>query len=101
VPETSKKAKFAKGKEGPAEGEISMADAELDTYSGEELVFDPFVREAILLEVPPFPLCSDTCQGIRPPPDEVADEAPPIDPRLAPLLELIAKQPKKKSDRKD
>ena len=38
----------------------------VDTYDGETVVLDPFVREAILLEVPNFPLCSEGCPGIRP-----------------------------------
>jgi uncharacterized protein len=99
VPETSKRAKFAQAKVGPAHEELSPEEIDLDTYSGEEVVLDRFVRDALVLEVPPFPLCSEDCQGIRPPPDAREDVAPSIDPRLAPLLELSAKQ--KKNDRKD
>ena len=56
-------------------------------YDGETVVLDDFVREAILLEIPIFPLCSEDCPGIRPqalqaPADDVAS---PVDPRLAPL----------------
>ena len=64
---------------------------ELDTYEGEQVNLDPFIREAILLEVPPFPLCSEDCQGIRPPPDSKESAVPSVDPRLAPLLALSAK----------
>ena len=58
-----------RGRAGSLDGEdegrvISSDDAELDTYSGEEVVLDGFIREAILLELPMFPLCSDTCTGI-------------------------------------
>ena len=38
----------------------------MDHYDGETVVLDPFVREAILLEVPNFPLCSEDCAGIQP-----------------------------------
>ena len=100
VPDTSPRAKLAKGHKGPPDGEITAEEAALDTYSGDDLALDPFVREALLLEVPPFPLCSDDCEGIRPPPDS-KDPGPSIDPRLAPLLELAAKQKPKKHDRKD
>ncbi|MSP26777.1 MAG: DUF177 domain-containing protein [Myxococcales bacterium] len=52
-------------------------------------MLDALVREAILLEVPNFPLCSEECPGIRPAPDRAlgfAAVAPtPVDPRLAPL----------------
>ena len=52
------------------------------------MVLDPFIREAILLEVPNFPLCSDACPGIRRADLERAEPAPAIDPRLAPLNAL-------------
>ena len=100
IPETAKRAKFAQAKEGPKNEELSAEEVDLETYSGEEIVLDRFVRDALLLEVPPFPLCSEDCKGIRPPPDAREDVAPSIDPRLAPLLELSAKQ-MKKNDRKD
>ena len=96
VPEASPRGPGAKGKAPPKpprhahdEVEITAADAELDTYSGEQVILDPFLREALLLEVPPFPLCKPDCQGIAPPPgnEDVSPEAP-IDPRLLPLLAL-------------
>jgi len=56
-------------------------------------VLDDFVREAILLEIPIFPLCSEDCPGIRPASSDVVDEEaePRVDPRLAPLGALRAK----------
>lgn len=66
-----------------AEYEFTANEADLDTYDGETVVLDDFVREAILLEVPTFPLCRDNCPGI---PSAVVVEAKPRpDPRLAPL----------------
>lgn len=83
----------AKTKAAEVEYEFSADEADVDHYDGESVVLDPFVREAILLEVPNFPLCSEDCPGIRPaapgPPSEEAP--PPVDPRLAPLAALRAK----------
>jgi uncharacterized protein len=70
-----------------AEYEFGAGEADVDTYDGEEVVLDGFIREAILLEMPNFPLCSESCPGIRAPalsPGEATWE-PAIDPRLAPL----------------
>lgn len=73
---------------------ISSQDAEIDSYSGNQVVLDGFLREAILLEIPIFPLCSEACPGIGG--DALleaasADGEVEIDPRLAPLLNLKAK----------
>ncbi|RYE89476.1 MAG: DUF177 domain-containing protein [Myxococcales bacterium] len=70
------------------EFEFAASDADLDVYSGDEVALDPFVREVLLLEVPPFVLCKEDCRGIAPPPPsgEDRDQEASIDPRLAPLL---------------
>jgi uncharacterized protein len=68
-------------------------EADTDTYEGEEVVLDGFIREAILLESPIFPLCSEACKGLRP-----AGESAPnsgraaTDPRLLPLAELARRR---------
>lgn len=68
------------------EYEFSAAEAALDAYDGETVVLDGFVREAILLEVPNFPLCRDSCPGLQAPaPLDAIAEARAFDPRLAPL----------------
>lgn len=70
------------------EYEFNSAEADIDIYDGEKVVLDNFVREAILLEIPNFPLCSEGCPGIRPGPNSDLHTAalePPVDPRLAPL----------------
>jgi uncharacterized protein len=78
---------------GDDETEFGDEDAETDTYEGEEVVLDRFVREAILLESPIFPLCSEACEGIRPASDSAAGSAGPVtDPRLLPLLELAKRR---------
>jgi uncharacterized protein len=76
----------------PEEVELTAADTERDTFDGETVVLDPFVREAILLELPNFPLCSEACPGIRPAPAAApSPEAERVDPRLAPLGALRAR----------
>lgn len=52
------------------EYEFSAEEADHDVYDGETVVLDPFVREALLLEIPNFPLCSDDCAGIRTAPED-------------------------------
>ena len=49
-----------------AEYEFSSEEADVDEYDGEVVILDDFVREAILLELPNFPLCSESCTGICP-----------------------------------
>ena len=77
----------ARGGESTEEYEFAANEAEVDSYDGETVVLDAFVREAILLEIPNFPLCSDACPGIRPgpAPRERLELPTPVDPRLAPL----------------
>ncbi len=95
---SSPKARAGKGKWHREEGEdiyeFSPDEADADTYTGDEIVLDGFLREAILLEIPIFPLCSEECPGIGPVPAAAGDADAadqPIDPRLAPLLALKKK----------
>jgi uncharacterized protein len=57
-------------------------------YEGEHLVLDDVVRDAIVLEIPMMPLCSEACPGIERPPlaEEPADRT--VDPRFAALLSV-------------
>jgi uncharacterized protein len=91
--------------------ELSDDEASLDTYEGDDVVLDEFVREAILLEMPYFPLCSEACPGMAPPlPGDGAEAVPgapaarglrspgtpgkpALDPRLAPLARIRANLP--------
>ncbi|MFO0616506.1 MAG: DUF177 domain-containing protein [Polyangiaceae bacterium] len=63
-PNGAKGAKGAKAAARVAEYEFSSEEADLDEYDGDHVVLDAFVREALLLELPNFPLCSDGCPGI-------------------------------------
>jgi uncharacterized protein len=65
------------------EREITAEEADLDVYDGETVVLDSFLREAILLEMPNFPLCSEACPGIRPAASDRPAEAQPPPDRLA------------------
>jgi len=73
------------------EDEFSDEEADADTYEGDVVVLDRFVREAILLESPTFPLCSEACEGIRPATDQGFPSGE-TDPRLLPLLELAKRR---------
>jgi DUF177 domain-containing protein len=78
---------------GSDKGEMDGDEADVDTYEGEEVVLDRFVREAILLESPTFPLCSEACEGIRPASETAPQpEGGVTDPRLLPLLELAKRK---------
>lgn len=98
------------GKPGPKkarrEEEVPLPDetAATDTYDGEDVVLDPFVREFLLLELPMVPLREDlrseaTPAIERPPIDSGEDDrtAPKeLDPRLAPLAALKSRLGQKK-----
>jgi uncharacterized metal-binding protein YceD (DUF177 family) len=90
------------GRKGPKvdarEESLDDSDAARDTYDGEDVVLDDFVREFLVLELPMFPLRpdlrSDEPTGICEPP---LTEAPAgqsgkeIDPRLAPLAAIASR----------
>lgn len=76
--------------------ELADSDASSDTFEGEELVLDPFVREFLVLDLPMVPLASDLPTGAnaaipRPPADSGER---PVDPRLAPLAAIAARMRK-------
>lgn len=74
----------------PAAEEPALEESEAaeDTFSGEVLSLDRFVREQVLLELPMFPLRSDLrsdpTPAIRAAPQSL-DHGSTVDPRLAPL----------------
>lgn len=73
---------------------LSDEDAAVDTYHGDEVALDDFLREFILLEIPMVPLRED----LRSVPFEANPSPPsdrPLDPRLSPLAELKARLEKK------
>jgi len=73
---------------------LSDEDAARDTYSGERVVLDSFVREFLLLELPITVTRSDLPRADDPasaPPSGGPDEAEHIDPRLAPLAAIASR----------
>ena len=65
----------------------SSEDLEVALYDGEELDLADVVRQAVLLELEPYPVCPAECRGQV---EGASLETPSdhIDPRWAPLLEL-------------
>jgi uncharacterized protein len=90
-----------KGKGKDPEYEFLAGEADVDTYDGETVVLDQFVREAILLEMPNFPLCSEACPGIGRDARPAGELAVPADPRLAPLGALRDRLAQKKKTKKE
>src|SRR5262249_17402017 len=74
-----------------SEYELSREEADADAFDGETVILDSFVREALLLETPNFPLCSEACPGIAAASKTGLVEAESVDPRLAPLGALREK----------
>jgi uncharacterized protein len=73
--------------------ELTPEDAARDTFSGDDIILDPFVREFILLEIPQYPRRSDL-----PSPEESLSSRPlegpsskerALDPRLQPLQGIL------------
>jgi uncharacterized protein len=46
--------------------EFSAGESDLIAYVGDELVFDDFVRDELVLETPMISLCSEACEGMKP-----------------------------------
>jgi uncharacterized metal-binding protein YceD (DUF177 family) len=82
------------------EPELSTEDAARDTYKGEEVVLDSFVREFLLLELPAYPRRSDLPSSEERlssrPLDQPEASEKPVDPRLSPLLALAGRLKTKK-----
>jgi uncharacterized metal-binding protein YceD (DUF177 family) len=82
--------------------ELTDQDAADDTYSGDKVDLEPYVREFLLLELPMMPLRSDLRSEERPaiPPtpesSDGSESARPVDPRLRPLAEIASRLRKTK-----
>jgi uncharacterized protein len=50
--------------QGETEASFDPAAADEETYSGKLINFSPALREAVLLAVPPSPLCKEDCKGL-------------------------------------
>ncbi len=91
------------------EGELKDEDAASDTFTGDVIELDGFVREQLILEFPMFPLRSDlrSAASAANGPASQTGAAPaagseptekPLDPRLAPLLDIAKKLKSSKQD---
>jgi len=98
----------------PEDPELEPMDAAQDTYEGEQIVLDSFLREFILLELPMFPVRQDlpslpvevraSGPDVRQNPDPRAptpESETPLDPRLAPLAELKDRLRQKQKQNKE
>ncbi len=52
------------GDKGPAGGSFAPQEAEEETYAGKVIDLDPIVREQILLALPGYPVCNESCKGL-------------------------------------
>ena len=85
----------AKGERDDAEGEVEIAEDDLDVfpYEGETIDLEPLIREQFILAVPYAPLCKDDCKGLCPQCGIDRNFATcncegPLDPRFAALKGL-------------
>jgi uncharacterized metal-binding protein YceD (DUF177 family) len=80
--------------------ELSAEEAGRDTYSGDDVVLDGFVREFLLLELPMVAhkdLPADHAPGIAPPPAPDPEPSGRVDPRLAPLAAIAERLRERKN----
>lgn len=73
--------------------ELTPEDLEREWYSGDTLVLDDMIRDAIMLELPMNPRCAKDCSGLPLQGDEEKNERS-IDPRLAPLASILISKEK-------
>lgn len=85
-----------------ADPELPTEDAAKDTYDGEKIVLDGFLREFILLELPMYPrrsdLPSDPTPASPPPSKETGEAEAPVDPRLLPLAAIASRLREQKKE---
>lgn len=92
-----------KKKKREEEPELSEDDAAQDTYDGETVVLDEFVRQFLVLELPMFPLREDLRTEATPaiprgpePAQASPEKGEALDPRLAPLQAIASRMRQKK-----
>ena len=73
--------------------ELTPEDLEREWYSGDTLILDDMIRDAIMLELPMNPRCAKDCSGVPLQGDEEKNERT-IDPRLAPLASILISKEK-------
>jgi uncharacterized protein len=48
----------------PAAGSFDAEDAEEEVYTGKVIDLDPILREQVLLALPAYPVCQESCKGL-------------------------------------
>ena len=81
-------AKYRKEAKHVEEVELAAEDLEVAFYRGKEVDLGDIIRQAVLLELEPFPVCPDECKGEIESIATTASTQDDIDPRWAPLLSL-------------
>jgi len=51
---------------GPSAGSFDLDNAEEETYSGKVIDLDPILREQLVLALPGYPVCAESCKGLCP-----------------------------------
>lgn len=70
--------------------ELTADDMDVSFYDGDQIDLREVIREALLLELEPYPVCRDGCpEDAVAVPDSEEDE---LDPRWLPLLEIKRRQ---------
>lgn len=69
------------------EVELTAEDLEVSFYQGDELNLGDMLRQMVLLELSPYPVCETECEAAGGMKAE-EDEADAIDPRWLPLLDI-------------
>jgi uncharacterized protein len=54
------------GDQAKVSGSFDPGDAEEDTYTGKVIDLDPILREQIVLALPSYPVCGESCKGLCP-----------------------------------
>jgi uncharacterized metal-binding protein YceD (DUF177 family) len=88
--------------EGDDDGlELSDDDAARDTFDGETVVLDDFLREFLVLELPLYPRRADLPSEPTPaiaPPSTASEPLAPVDPRLQPLAAIAKRLEEEKKE---
>jgi len=100
--ESDRKRSKKRGHDGDEEElELSDDDAAKDTFDGENVVLDPFIREFLVLELPLYPRRADLPSEptpANPPPPSAPEQDAPVDPRLQPLAEIAKRLGEQKKE---
>lgn len=72
--------------------ELTPEDLEKEWFEGDKIVLDGLLFDSIMIEMPMNPKCGDSCKGLIS--EALPQDEKQIDPRLAPLANLIVEKEK-------